>query len=92
MSKKNSILLKTQLLIILIKIILIQRNIFKLILKFVSGESSTGVVQPLEGVGAMCHANNCLFAVDTVASLGGVPLEVKEGLFVAFISNKEFIT
>ncbi|XP_023330492.1 serine--pyruvate aminotransferase, mitochondrial [Eurytemora carolleeae] len=39
------------------------------------GESSTGVVQPLEGVGAMCHANNCLFAVDTVASLGGVPLE-----------------
>lgn len=49
-----------------------------------SGESSTGVVQPLEGVGAMCHANNCLFAVDTVASLGGVPLEVKDGLFVAF--------
>jgi len=39
------------------------------------GESSTGVVQPLEGVGAMCHANGCLFAVDTVASLGGVPLE-----------------
>ena len=42
----------------------------------VLGESSTGVVQPLEGVGAMCHANECLFAVDTVASLGGVPLEV----------------
>jgi len=39
------------------------------------GESSTGVVQPLEGLGALCHANNCLFAVDTVASLGGVPLE-----------------
>ena len=36
------------------------------------GESSTGVVQPLEGVGAMCHQNNCLLAVDTVASLGGV--------------------
>merc|ERR1719336_1777746 len=39
------------------------------------GESSTGVVQPLEGVGAMCHQNNCLLAVDTVASLGGVPLQ-----------------
>jgi alanine-glyoxylate transaminase/serine-glyoxylate transaminase/serine-pyruvate transaminase len=39
------------------------------------GESSTGVVQPLEGVGAMCHAHNCLLAVDTVASCGGVPLE-----------------
>ena len=38
------------------------------------GESSTGVVQPLEGVGAMCHENNCLLAVDTVASLGGVPV------------------
>jgi len=38
------------------------------------GESSTGVVQPLEGVGAMCHQNNCLLAVDTVASLGGVPV------------------
>merc|ERR1719219_766 len=38
------------------------------------GESSTGVVQPLAGVGAMCHQNNCLLAVDTVASLGGVPV------------------
>ena len=26
----------------------------------------------------MCHANNCLFAVDTVASLGGVPLKADE--------------
>jgi len=42
------------------------------------GESSTGVVQPLEGIGAMCHQNNCLFAVDTVASLGGVPLKADE--------------
>ena len=39
------------------------------------GESSTGVLQPLEGLGAMCHANNCLLAVDTVASLGGTPLQ-----------------
>jgi len=39
------------------------------------GESSTGVLQPLEGIGAMCHANNCLLAVDTVASLGGTPLQ-----------------
>lgn len=42
------------------------------------GESSTGVVQPLEGLGPMCHANNCLFAVDTVASLGGVPLKADD--------------
>jgi len=39
------------------------------------GESSTGVLQPLEGLGPLCHANNCLLAVDTVASLGGAPLQ-----------------
>jgi len=38
------------------------------------GESSTGVLQPLEGLGPLCHANNCLLAVDTVASLGGAPV------------------
>jgi len=42
------------------------------------GESSTGVVQPLEGIGALCHKYNCLLAVDTVASLGGVPLKADE--------------
>jgi alanine-glyoxylate transaminase/serine-glyoxylate transaminase/serine-pyruvate transaminase len=43
-----------------------------------AGESSTGVVQPLEGVGSMCHAHDCLLAVDTVASLGGVPLQADD--------------
>jgi len=38
------------------------------------GESSTGVLQPLEGLGALCHEHGCLLAVDTVASLGGTPL------------------
>merc|ERR1712002_741358 len=38
------------------------------------GESSTGVLQPLEGLGSLCHENNCLLAVDTVASLGGTPV------------------
>ena len=42
------------------------------------GESSTGVLQPLEGIGAMCHAHGCLLAVDTVASLGGVPLQADQ--------------
>ncbi|XP_018567538.1 serine--pyruvate aminotransferase, mitochondrial [Anoplophora glabripennis] len=43
------------------------------LLFIVQGESSAGVYQPLEGVGDICHRYNCLFAVDTVASLGGVP-------------------
>lgn len=40
----------------------------------VQGESSTGVYQPLEGIGDICYRYNCLFAVDTVASLGGVEM------------------
>lgn len=39
----------------------------------VQGDSSTGVLQPLEGVGALCRKYNCLLVVDTVASLGGTP-------------------
>ncbi|KAJ6669156.1 hypothetical protein lerEdw1_007965 [Lerista edwardsae] len=38
------------------------------------GESSTGVVQALEGIGDLCHRYNCLLLVDAVASLGGAPL------------------
>merc|ERR1711892_1548757 len=42
------------------------------------GESSTGVLQPLEGLGQLCHENNCLLAVDTVASLGGTPVHADQ--------------
>ncbi|KAJ8984921.1 hypothetical protein NQ317_012167 [Molorchus minor] len=42
------------------------------LLFIVQGDSSTGVYQSLEGVGDICHRYNCLLAVDTVASLGGV--------------------
>ncbi|RZB77501.1 serine--pyruvate aminotransferase, mitochondrial, partial [Asbolus verrucosus] len=38
------------------------------------GESSSGVYQNVEGIGDICHRYGCLLAVDTVASLGGVPL------------------
>ncbi|XP_067128493.1 LOW QUALITY PROTEIN: alanine--glyoxylate aminotransferase [Centruroides vittatus] len=38
------------------------------------GESSTGVLHPLEGIGKMCHKYNCLLIVDAVASLGAVPI------------------
>jgi len=42
------------------------------------GESSTGVVQRLYGLGPMCHSHNCLLAVDTVASLGGAPIKADQ--------------
>ncbi|NXV80523.1 SPYA protein, partial [Atlantisia rogersi] len=38
------------------------------------GESSTGVLQPLEGLGELCHGHGCLLLVDAVASLGGAPI------------------
>uniref|UniRef100_A0A182Q275 Alanine--glyoxylate aminotransferase n=1 Tax=Anopheles farauti TaxID=69004 RepID=A0A182Q275_9DIPT len=46
------------------------------VLFLTQGDSSTGVLQPLEGVGALCRANDCLLIVDTVASLGGTPFHM----------------
>ncbi|MCI0393916.1 MAG: alanine--glyoxylate aminotransferase family protein [Chloroflexi bacterium] len=44
------------------------------ILALVHAETSTGARQPLEGVGQLCRELDCLLLVDTVTSLGGVPL------------------
>uniref|UniRef100_A0A672YTB3 Alanine--glyoxylate aminotransferase n=1 Tax=Sphaeramia orbicularis TaxID=375764 RepID=A0A672YTB3_9TELE len=47
----------------------------KPVLLFVAhGESSTGVLHPLDGIGQLCHKYDCLFLVDSVASVGGAPL------------------
>ncbi|XP_030136163.4 alanine--glyoxylate aminotransferase isoform X1 [Taeniopygia guttata] len=45
-----------------------------LVLFITHGESSTGVLQPLEGLGELCHRYGCLLLVDAVASLGGAPI------------------
>ncbi|XP_058831580.1 3-hydroxykynurenine transaminase-like isoform X2 [Topomyia yanbarensis] len=39
----------------------------------VHGDSSSGVLQPLEGLGRICHEYDCLLLIDAVASLCGVP-------------------
>lgn len=44
------------------------------ILALVHAETSTGARQPLEGIGDLSHEFGCLLLVDTVTSLGGVPL------------------
>ncbi len=44
------------------------------ILALVHAETSTGARQPLEGVGDLCREYNCLLLIDTVTSLGGVPI------------------
>lgn len=57
------------------------------------GESSTGVVQSLEGLGALCHTHNCLLAVDTVASLGGVPVRADQlGIDVIYTGSQKVLS
>jgi alanine-glyoxylate transaminase/serine-glyoxylate transaminase/serine-pyruvate transaminase len=46
------------------------------VLALVHAETSTGARQPLEGVAELCQEHDCLLVVDTVTSLGGVPLLV----------------
>ena len=38
----------------------------------VHGETSTGVLQPVEEISALCRTHEALFALDTVATLGGI--------------------
>jgi alanine-glyoxylate transaminase/serine-glyoxylate transaminase/serine-pyruvate transaminase len=42
----------------------------------VHAETSTGVHQPVDRIGAAAHANDALFLLDCVTSLGGVPVEI----------------
>ncbi|MBE9167345.1 alanine--glyoxylate aminotransferase family protein [Pleurocapsales cyanobacterium LEGE 06147] len=44
------------------------------VLALVHAETSTGVRQPLEGIAELCRQYDCLLLVDTVTSLGGIPL------------------
>jgi alanine-glyoxylate transaminase/serine-glyoxylate transaminase/serine-pyruvate transaminase len=42
----------------------------------VHAETSTGAEQPIEGLGELCHDHGALLVVDTVTSLGGIPVTV----------------
>ena len=48
------------------------------IFAIVHAETSSGVLQPLDGIGDICRKNNCLFLVDAVTSLGALELLVDE--------------
>ena len=48
------------------------------IFAIVHAETSTGVLQPLDGIGEICRKNNCLFLVDAVTSLGALELLIDE--------------
>jgi alanine-glyoxylate transaminase/serine-glyoxylate transaminase/serine-pyruvate transaminase len=46
------------------------------VVALVHAETSTGAQQPIEGLGKLCHTHGALLVVDTVTSLGGIPVEV----------------
>ncbi len=48
------------------------------ILAIVHAETSTGVCQPMQGLGDLCRRHDCLLLLDTVTSLGAVPLFLDE--------------
>ena len=70
------------------------------------GESSTGLAQPIENLGQLCHKSvtpvnelhfkgcyiryNCLLIVDTVASLGGLPFFMDKWGMVICLSLSKF--
>lgn len=60
------------------------------ILALVHAETSTGARQSLEGVADLCRDYDCLLLVDTVTSLGGVPLFLDAwGVDVAYSGSQK---
>jgi alanine-glyoxylate transaminase/serine-glyoxylate transaminase/serine-pyruvate transaminase len=64
------------------------------LLAIVHGETSTGVQQPgIAEIAAAAHQNGALMVLDTVASLGGVPVEVDAwDVDVAFSGSQKCIS
>ncbi|MBT4093534.1 MAG: alanine--glyoxylate aminotransferase family protein [Nitrospinaceae bacterium] len=56
----------------------------------VHAETSTGVLQPMEEIGAACQGHGALLLMDCVTSLGGVPVEVdKWGVEIAYSGTQK---
>jgi alanine-glyoxylate transaminase / serine-glyoxylate transaminase / serine-pyruvate transaminase len=60
------------------------------ILALVHAETSTGARQPLEGVADLCREFDCLLLLDTVTSLGGVPVYLDQwGVDLAYSCSQK---
>ncbi|XP_063848279.1 alanine--glyoxylate aminotransferase-like isoform X2 [Scylla paramamosain] len=63
------------------------------VLFLVQGESSSGALQPIYGVGPLCQKYGVLLAVDAVASLGGVPFFMDQwGVDVVYTGTQKVIS
>lgn len=60
------------------------------ILALVHAETSTGACQPLDGVAELCQKHDTLLLIDTVTSLGGVPIYLDEwGVDLAYSCSQK---
>ncbi|XP_062853281.1 alanine--glyoxylate and serine--pyruvate aminotransferase a [Trichomycterus rosablanca] len=66
---------------------------YKPVLFFLThGESSTGVVHPLDDIGDLCHKYGCLFLVDSVAALGGAPVYMdKQAIDILYTGSQKVL-
>ncbi|GAQ83213.1 Aminotransferase class V [Klebsormidium nitens] len=56
------------------------------------GDSSTGALQPLVGMGELCHKYGCLLFVDCITTIGGVPVFIdKWGIDVAYTGAQKVL-
>ena len=63
------------------------------ILALIHAETSTGARQPLEGVADLCREFDCLLLIDSVTSLGGVPLMLDDwGVDIAYSGSQKCLS
>ncbi len=63
------------------------------VLAVVHGETSTGVLEPLEPLARLAREHGALLVVDTVATLGGTPLDVDEiGIDVCYSGSQKCLS
>ena len=63
------------------------------LLAVVHGETSTGVLQPLEPLASLARQFEALFVVDTVATLSGAPVEVDDtGIDVCYSGSQKCLS
>lgn len=63
------------------------------ILGLIHAETSTGARQPLDGVAELCREHDCLLLVDTVTSLGGLPVRVDDwGIDAAYSGTQKCLS
>ncbi|WP_203553524.1 alanine--glyoxylate aminotransferase family protein [Bacillus sp. B15-48] len=63
------------------------------IVAMVHGETANGQIQPLDQIGNFCRENEIFFMVDTVATYGGVPVEVDEwGIDIAVAGTQKCVS